>query len=330
MSKELGQKIAIKFTQPLVGNLSGGRSHRVIYEPCMDTENIVGSSNLTVRTTGWRFTALTTFEITHFRIYANAATAVKMHLWDNTTKTIIISDTFLTNAALGWTEHELPYSVKIESSKEYTITANTPINEGYFYYDAYNNGVGVFSEYISFLGGYRIDAADTFPTTQLTPSPGIYNMAVDFRIRFDEYSGVGNEAAFSITGQEYDYVPNGNLVNVTYPVVFVSEHSSMDNTILLELEPRFNNVVGQLTVIYDAAIGSLAGSGGQVASFKVEFTPTELLKIPNPNSEENIEVTAINATSELMRIYYTDTKSIESIELASISAFGDLIHINDL
>jgi len=94
---------------------------------------------------------------------------------------------------------------------------------------------------------------------------------------------------------------------------------------------RFNNVAGNLTVAYDAKKGNLAGEGGPVASFVVEFTPDGLLKKPNPNDEENIEITDISANGNLIKIYYTDAKvADERIEIANISASGILTHINDL
>lgn len=101
---------------------------------------------------------------------------------------------------------------------------------------------------------------------------------------------------------------------------------------LLIMNPlkRFHKVEGNLTVSYDATVGTLAGLGGPVASFEEQFTPDGLLKKPNPNDEENIEISDINASGNLIRIYYTDSKSDERIEVSDIKATGVLTHINDL
>lgn len=54
--------------------------------------------------------------------------------------------------------------------------------------------------------------------------------------------------------------------------------------ILITMHPlgRFNNVEGNLKVSYDASKGNLAGRGGAVESFEVEFLPEDLIPLPNP------------------------------------------------
>jgi hypothetical protein len=90
----------------------------------------------------------------------------------------------------------------------------------------------------------------------------------------------GNSAAFTITGQEYQWSNgpnyNGPIVNKTYSVTSVSNHPIEPNCILLELSTGFRNVFGLLTVKYNQALGNLAGAGGAVANFEKTFAPEDL------------------------------------------------------
>ena len=142
---------------------------------------------------------------------------------------------------------------------------------------------------------------------------------------------VGNEEAFTVTGQEYDFVPGGTLQTVEYIVESVSAHPTEENTILLTIaaNDRFESVVGNLTVAYDAAKGNLAGAGGPVASFSVSFTPADLLAKPNQNDQENIEISAIVAIGTLTAIYYTNSKEEENIEITA-GVTGTITHIDDI
>lgn len=145
-------------------------------------------------------------------------------------------------------------------------------------------------------------------------------------------SAYGNERAFTVTGQEYNYVPNGTLETVEYSVASVTVHPIEENALLLVIvaNDRFESVVGDLTVAYDATKGTLAGLGGPVESFSVSFTPEDLVAKPHQNDQENIEISAIVATGTLTQVYYTGTKEDENIEIAGITATGILTHVDDI
>ena len=105
----------------------------------------------------------------------------------------------------------------------------------------------------------------------------------------------GNISAFSVTGQEYQWVDgpdnNGPLVDKEYQVVAVVPHPILgDNHIRIIFDDysRFPSVVGDITVEYDASLGNLAGSGGAVENFIETFTPIGLVAEPNPGIGETI------------------------------------------
>lgn len=142
----------------------------------------------------------------------------------------------------------------------------------------------------------------------------------------------GNAPAFTVTGQEYNYLPDGILIDGDYRVESVSAHPSQENTILLTMNDsyRFNNAVGDLTVSYNKSLGTLAGLGGQVESFSVSFTPSDLQKKDNPNAAEHIELSSITAAGTYIRVYYTNSYADERVEISDITATATLININDL
>lgn len=105
----------------------------------------------------------------------------------------------------------------------------------------------------------------------------------------------GNEAAFTVTGQEFKYI-NGPIVEKTYQVDSVEWHPGFadDKHLLLTFHPqgRFNNVEDSLTVSYDHTLGNLKGRGGFVESFTLTFEPTDLVSFPQPNAEQIITTEA--------------------------------------
>lgn len=141
----------------------------------------------------------------------------------------------------------------------------------------------------------------------------------------------GNERALTITGEEYQYV-NGPLILKEYKAISVEKHPdySDDKHLLVTLHPqsRFNNVEGPLTVQYDQSQGSLRGRGGPVEGFTETFTPTDLEPKPNPHVAENIEVSA-EASVTFTKVAYNLAYADEQITV-SASATVDFIHISEI
>ena len=131
-------------------------------------------------------------------------------------------------------------------------------------------------------------------------SPNINNW-IDFNI-----SDRGDTSAFSIKGKERKHV-GGELIDGDYEIYKVELHPSMENTILITLNPikRFNNVEGNLTVSYNSDLGDLTGMGGKVASFEVSFNPSDLIKKLNPYIREYLRVSN-NAHVAFTKVKYRD------------------------
>lgn len=164
---------------------------------------------------------------------------------------------------------------------------------------------------------YRINILSTASTARL----------YIYELRMNE--GYGVEKAFTVTVPEYNYVPNGDLVNINKAVYNVSQGSTL-KILDLDMKPteRFPSAAGSITISYDSSVGNLAGLGGPVASFSETFTPEDLIAKPHQNDQEHINVN-VSATGALTRIYYTNTKGDEHINV-SVSAVGVLTSINDI
>lgn len=92
----------------------------------------------------------------------------------------------------------------------------------------------------------------------------------------------GNENAFTVSGQEYQYTdgPDNNvgLTNKEYVVNLVQKHPVEPNSIQLIMDDWTRNSQGLITISYNQALGNLSGAGGAVASFIETFTPTDLIE----------------------------------------------------
>ncbi|MEG1758513.1 MAG: hypothetical protein RR235_08680 [Oscillospiraceae bacterium] len=138
----------------------------------------------------------------------------------------------------------------------------------------------------------------------------------------------GNQAHFTVSVPEYDYVPGGTLGSVVKAVLSTCAGNDT-KTLILEMEPlqRFESAAGAITVDYDGA-GTLAGAGGAVKAFTKAFAPAGLVPKPDQNDAEHLEL-SVAAAGTLTRIYYRDAKEEEHIEL-SVSAVGKLTNIKDI
>ena len=122
---------------------------------------------------------------------------------------------------------------------------------------------------------------------------------------------VGNEGAFTISGVQPRWVefPSeelGSLIAGSYQTYKVEPHPiEGSDTILLTMKElgRFQNLEGNLTVNYNAANGSLTGLGGIVQSFQSIFAPVDLIRMPNPLLAEKVTVTITQLIETLTRIY---------------------------
>lgn len=142
----------------------------------------------------------------------------------------------------------------------------------------------------------------------------------------------GNEAHFTVTSQEYNYVPGGTLGAVTHTVTATAVGNTANELVLTVKDTeRFESAVDQITVAYDGG-GTLIGDGGAVLAFTQTFTPVGLVPKPHQNDAEHIEISSVAAAATLTKINYTDTAAQDQghIEIASITATGTLTKVSDI
>jgi len=153
-----------------------------------------------------------------------------------------------------------------------------------------------------------------------------------YTLKILEAVGVGNEVAFAIPGKEYKYV-NGVLLDIDYKPTSVELHPTVDKAILLTFPNMggFNNVEGNLTVNYDATKGNLSGRGGAVESFENVFLPTDLIQTPNPNVEEYVSVAPVEVVADLLDIEYPKAYGdMGTITVAPFEVTATLLDVEDI
>lgn len=144
----------------------------------------------------------------------------------------------------------------------------------------------------------------------------------------------GNEDKLSIAYKEYNFVPGGELIDATRPIVSVSTDAENGKILYLNFGSgnvnNLQNGVGDATITY--AGGTLYGEGGPIADFEITFTFDGLTSKNHPNTDNgHIEIGDITAVGVLKLMVYTDTKDgDEKISIADITATGTLTHIDDL
>lgn len=142
----------------------------------------------------------------------------------------------------------------------------------------------------------------------------------------------GNQAHFTVTSQEYNYVPGGTLGAVTHTVTSTAAGDNAKELVLTVKDTeRFESAVGQITVAYDGS-GTLVGEGGSVLAFTNTFVPTDLIPKPHQNDAEHIEISSVAAAGTLTKIDYTDTaaQDMGHIEITGITAAGVLTKVSDI
>lgn len=139
--------------------------------------------------------------------------------------------------------------------------------------------------------------------------------------------------AFFIKYKEYDKTPEGDLIDIVRHVVRV-ENAEDRHYVNLYFDSgitrSFQNVTGDITVVFDSEKGSLSGQGGPVASFEKSFTPEGLEYKPNIHNPNHIEITNLKAIGNLIKINYKNTKNDEHIEIMAVKAEGLLTKVEDI
>lgn len=156
------------------------------------------------------------------------------------------------------------------------------------------------------------------------------NFGYSSRLYLYEFSLlVGSKiSGFTIKGNQYKYV-GGPLEEKEYVIDNIEPHPTIEDAILITFDDyaRFPTVHGDITVEYDASIGTLAGRGGNVVTFTRTFTPEDLVPEPNPHEEEYITVAPIDIDLNLLDIEYHSGYTTETLSAAPVDLFITLIDV---
>lgn len=140
---------------------------------------------------------------------------------------------------------------------------------------------------------------------------------------------VHDEKAIKVTGIQRDFV-GGELKEVDYAIKKIEHHPTEGNTLLITLhdnyQEAFDEVEGVITVQYKGQLGNLIGYGGALEDFSVGFYPTELIPSPNPGIEEILTV-SVNTLTVLVPITYHDIFDLsERIRVVGLTITTQLIY----
>ena len=303
-----GRRIAIKFTQPLIGNVTGlnppvgyKKSQLSLSQAKVTTLNQYSTSYTGAKaidgstSTYWRGT--TAINWIQLQLpEPKAVTQLRMYLGSYYIKTFTLSGS---NDGSTW----------VQLGGEYTAASSTTAK--WYTFDIENG-----AEYLY----YRVDTLTAYSST-------IYL----YELQLYEDAPIGNEAKFTVSFDEYNFVPGGSTsrkTRVATAIEIVDSH-----TIALLFNSGCTNSIqraaGDITVSYDGS-GTLRGQGGPVLAFEKTFIPAGLDPKNNPHDVEHLELLSISANIVLSKIRYHYAYEVEHVELASMTATCSLIHVDDL
>lgn len=274
MNKGLGQKIGIKFTEKLTGDVTGLVPAPIAIGDYFRPTGIATASSQ----------------------YSSSYSASKV--FDGSTG----SQWYTRNDVVQWIQIQLDAPEWIFGFRWYVGSLYRPgsfVLEGSFDGLEWDNLMENTSPNETGWHEFKLNSPRYYSyfrwnITSKYSSSGLYIYEIEL------LEATGNDAAFIVTGEEYQYV-NGPLIPMTYKVLSVERHPDYrdDQHLLLTMHPqgRFNNVIGSLSVEYLQSIGMLRGRGGPVDGFVKTFIPTELASKPNPVIQESIETKAISEIS---------------------------------
>lgn len=309
MSIADGRKIAIRFTQPLIGNVLGldppvgykksllDLSGAVVTTLNQYSTSYTGAKAIDNNTsTYWRGTTAVNWLKLQLP-EAKCVTQIRLYLGSYYIKTFTFSGS---NDGETWVQLGGTYTAASSTTAQwYTFAIEN--QEAYLY--------------------YKIDTLTTYSTSR------IYLYELDLY----EDVPVGNETKFIVSFDEYSYVPGGTVSRKTRTVTSLEVADS--RTLILNFDAgvtrSIQRAAGDILVAYDGS-GTLMGQGGPVLAFEKGFTPTGLNPKNNPHDGERLEISTIQASGSLIRIQYRSESMTEHLGISDIVASGTLISIDDI
>ena len=302
-----GTEVALRFSQSLVGDITGYKTPLAYVQKSIDLSSATitalnsysqtnSQTNVADGSTSTYWRGTTSVNWIQFKLVeTKIITSIRMYMGDYYIKTFTVSGS---NDGETWIQLGGEYTAASSStSKWYDISIEN--TESYLYYR-----IDTLTTYSSRIYLYEVELCETVP--------------------------IGNETRISVTGQTYEYVPDGELESASYTVLAVSEDPNDNAVIRLKFDTgnikSLKNTVGNVAIAYSG--GTLRGLGGPVADFVFEFTPTGLTPKYHPNVNEHIE-SEVDVSATLTTVYYTDASESEHIE-AVVTPIGNLISVDDI
>ena len=308
MSIADGRRIAIKFTQPLIGNVTGlnppagyKKSQLDLSQAKVTTLNQYSTSYTGAKaidgstSTYWRGT--TAVNWIQFQLPdPKAVTQLRMYLGSYYIKTFTVSGS---NDGSTWTQLGGEHAAASSTTAQwYTFTIEN--TENYLH--------------------YRVDILTAY-------SSRIYL----YEIQLYEDAPVGNEAKFTVSFDEYDFVPAGTTHRETRVASAIEVVDTQTIVLIFDsgCTRSIQRASGDITVSYDGS-GTLRGQGGPVLAFSKVFTPVGLDPKNNPGPVEHISVGSARVNSRLVLVDYKSCSGTERIGLIGVTVNAMLTHIDDI
>lgn len=309
MSIADGRKIAIRFTQPLIGNVLGLDPPAGYKKSLLDLSKAVVTTLNQYSTSYTGANAIDNSTSTYWRgttavnwlklqlPEAKCVTQIRLYLSSYYIKTFTFSGS---KDGETWVQLGGEYTAASSTTAQwYTFAIENP--ESYLY--------------------YRIDTLTAYSTSR------IYLYELDLY----EDTPVGNETRFTVSFDEYNYVPGGTSSRKTRAVT--SLEVADPQTLILNFGPGCTNSIqraaGDITVAYDGS-GTLMGQGGPVLAFEKTFTPVDLDPKNNPHDVEHVNISSMESAPKLLRVYYLCTNNDEHIVIDHVVSTCSLTAIDDI
>jgi hypothetical protein len=135
--------------------------------------------------------------------------------------------------------------------------------------------------------------------------------------------------AFTVSGEEYNRIPDGELLNVQYDVESTIIQNGNECKLILVESDRMKNPTGNIIVEFDATKGNISSpDDSQSSNFNIHFVPLITAPVFNPNDVEHISVSISQAVVNRL-VTYTSLKEEEYISVG-LTQTNIVYHVDDI
>lgn len=289
MSKGDGKYIGIKFTEDLVGDVSGLDVSTTFIETLVNKGTVVASNTQGTQVPNYCFDGSTS---TYWETRAVLPQWIELYIG---------RPVAITKMRLYSGSSYRPYSFELQGS-----------NDGETFDLIYDGNCAPSTGWKEF--NFENDIKYSFYRWNILSGHTAGRIYI-YELELYYNRAIGNDDAFKIKWQEKLYI-NGPLISKEYIPISVIAHPTEPKSILIEVDQfeRFNNAEGDITIEYDKTKGNLKGLGGFVESFVETFTPEDLTQKLSPNAIEHFEITP-SVSVDFQKVGYIYGHAIEHFEI---------------